>query len=112
MQYYYIADKNYQNALQDVSTASGKTSVSNAIDALTAHGGTQTLDGLTMAEKIFANDSKKNDNRNKVVVLFTDGETDSNKNNTIVKAKALKDAGVTVYTVGIDVYKRQVSDFV
>ncbi len=101
MQYYYITDKNYQNALQDVSTASGKTSVSNAIDALTAHGGTQTLDGLTMAEKIFANDSKKNDNRNKVVVLFTDGETDSNKNNTIIKAKALKDAGVTVYTVGI-----------
>ena len=102
IQYGNIRDSNYRNALQDVSKPNGQTSVANAIDALTAHGGTNTLDGLDMALKIFEKDNKDDKaTRNKVVVMFTDGETDSNKNNTIAKAKALKDAGVTVYTVGI-----------
>lgn len=101
-QYGSITSEQYQNALQDVSTASGKESVANAIDALTAHGGTQTLDGLDMASEIFSKDIKYDkDKRNKVVVLFTDGATNSDQNDTIKKAKELKDQGITVYTVGI-----------
>ena len=101
-QYGSITNKQYQNALQDVSTDSGKESVANAIDALTARGGTQTLDGLNMASKIFSKDIKNDkDKRNKVVILFTDGATNSDQNETIQKAKELKDQGITVYTVGI-----------
>lgn len=101
-QYPSITTTQYQKALQDVSTASGKESVANAIDALTARGGTQTLDGLDMASEIFSYDRKEDkDKRNKVVILFTDGATNSDQNKTIQKAKDLKDQGITVYTVGI-----------
>jgi len=92
----------YAAALQDMLTGEGRTSVYNAINALTAHGGTQTLDGLTMAENIFINSPLNGEQRNRVVILFTDGETNSNRDNTVAKARDLKNThGATVYTVGI-----------
>lgn len=91
------------SALKDVTTQ--WDNIVNAINALTAHGGTQTADGLQMAVDIFnayAKDYQDNDNpRQKVVILFTDGATNSDKNDVVRKAKALKDMGATVYTVGI-----------
>ena len=98
--YSRITDAQYGNALQSMKTTDGQTSVSNAIDALTAHGGTETLYGLTMAEKIFANTNSTG--RNRVVVLFTDGDTDSNRASVVNKAYTLKNTyNATVYTVGI-----------
>lgn len=95
-----ITTAQYGNALQSMKTTDGQTSVSNAIDALTAHGGTNTLDGLTMAENIFANTDSTG--RNRVVVLFTDGDTDSNRASVVNKAYTLKNTyNATVYTVGI-----------
>ncbi len=95
-----ITTAQYGNALQSMKTTAGQTSVSNAIDALTAHGGTNTLDGLTMAENIFANTDSTG--RNRVVVLFTDGDTDSNRASVVNKAYTLKNTyNATVYTVGI-----------
>ena len=44
-----------------------------AINYLEAAGGTETDKGMQMAKDILDNDSKKNDDRNRVVVLFTDG---------------------------------------
>lgn len=95
-----ITTAQYGNALQSMKTTAGQTSVSNAIDALTAHGGTETLDGLTMAENIFANTDSTG--RNRVVVLFTDGDTNSNRADVVNKAYTLKNTyNATVYTVGI-----------
>lgn len=95
-----ITDAQYGKALQSMKTTAGQTSVSNAIKALTAHGGTETLDGLTMAENIFANTDSTG--RNRVVVLFTDGDTNSNRADVVNKAYTLKNTyNATVYSVGI-----------
>lgn len=106
---------NYQNALVDMRTEDGKTSATNAINALTAYGGTETNMGMKMAEQIFANDAQKDaKNRNRVVVLFTDGvpghnsNDDTQKINTNYANPAIKcandistDYSATIYTVGI-----------
>ena len=95
-----ITDAQYAKALQSMKTTAGQTSVSNAIDALTAHGGTETLDGLTMAAQILKNSDGTD--RNRVVVLFTDGDTDSTRSSVVNKAYELKNTyNATVYTVGI-----------
>lgn len=95
-----ITTAQYGKALQSMKTTAGQTSVSNAINALTAHGGTNTLDGLTMAEKIFANTNSTG--RNRVVVLFTDGDTNSDRASVVNKAYTLKNTyNATVYSVGI-----------
>ena len=98
----------YEDALQDMSTSNGQQGVKAAIKALTASGGTNTNDGLAMAEKIFKNNPVTNDaagkpTRNRVVILFTDGATDSNRTTTIQTAYRLKhgDCNATVYTVGV-----------
>lgn len=104
----------YQNALVDMRTESGKTSATNAIKALTAYGGTETNQGMDMAEKIFANDSKKEQDRNRVVVLFTDGVPGHNSQDGTEKINASyanpaikfandisKNYSATIYTVGI-----------
>lgn len=79
--------------------------IDNAIKALTAHGGTETQSGLQMAVDIFnayADDYKDEENpRQKIVILFTDGNTDSEGNDVVSTAKVLKDMGATVYTIGI-----------
>ena len=95
-----ITTAQYGNALQSMKTTDGQTSVSNAINALTAHGGTETLDGLTMAAQILKNSDGTD--RNRVVVLFTDGDTDSTRSSVVNKAYELKNTyNATVYTVGI-----------
>lgn len=101
------SERQYASALQDMSSQNGYDNVLTAIDALTAHGGTQTNDGLAMAEEIFANnevslDAEGNPTRDRVVILFTDGETDSNRSTTVQTAYKLKNEyNATVYTVGI-----------
>lgn len=102
VQYGSITDAQYATALQDMKTTEGQNSVSAAIAALTAYGSTHTLDGLAMAEGIFSNSEIQDGERSRVVVLFTDGNTDSNRNNTVNKGYTLKDTyGATVYSVGI-----------
>lgn len=54
-QYGNITSNQYAKALQSMKLEPGRTSVTNAIGALTARGGTETLDGLTMAENILKN---------------------------------------------------------
>lgn len=99
-QYGSITSTQYKNALQSMSKTDGQTSVSNAINALTAHGGTYTLDGLDMAAQILKNSDGTD--RNRVVVLFTDGDTDSTRSSVVNKAYELKNTyNATVYTVGI-----------
>lgn len=94
---------NYKEALVDVSQNAGKTSITNAINALTAHGGTQTDDGLDMAAKIFENNplTGNDKGRKRIVILFTDGDSDAEEA-AEEQASALKNTyNATVYTVGL-----------
>ena len=103
-----------RNALQSTKDSEGKASITNAINALTAHGATRTDLGITMAKDIFAAQSEErkaeyNENkRSKVVVVFTDGSPTSSNgfennvaNAAIQEAQTLKSEGTTVYTIGI-----------
>ena len=97
-------DTDYKNALVDVSQSAGQTSVAKAIKALTACGGTFTDDGLEMAQKIFnANPlTGENAGRKRIVILFTDDAVDEDhRQNAENTATALKNSGVTVYTIGL-----------
>ncbi len=83
-----------------------------AINYLEAAGGTETDKGMQMAKDILDNDSKKNDDRNRVVVLFTDGvpliytneydsqSTTDRANRAISISNGICDKA-TVYTVGV-----------
>ena len=100
VQYSSITNDQYAAALLSMKGKPGRDGVTAAIDALTAHGGTQTLDGLTMAEEILKNSDGTD--RNRVVVLFTDGDTNSTRADVVNKAYVLKNTyNATVYTVGI-----------
>lgn len=97
-------DTDYKNALVDVSQSAGQTSVAKAIKALTACGGTFTDDGLEMAQKIFKANPLTGENagRKRIVILFTDDAVDEDhRQNAENTATALKNSGVTVYTIGL-----------
>lgn len=65
----------YSNAFQDMKTTSGKDNIESSIDLLAARGATNADLGMDMANKIFAaNPISEGENRNRVVVMFTDGE--------------------------------------
>lgn len=100
--YQDLSSTDYQNALVN----SDNTIVDNAISALAANGATRTDLGMTMAQKVLAQDTDAT--RNKVVVMFTDGVPTSSDsfdngvaNKTIDTAKTIKDSKASVYTVGL-----------
>lgn len=107
--YNSITKQNLKDVLQDMDKQAGQTMVTNAINALAAEGATRTDLGMDMANRILnANPLGANEQRNRVVVVFTDGSpTDSNgfennvANNAINKAKTIKDGNTTVYSIGI-----------
>ena len=109
IQYDNIMTQNYVDVLQRMDTESGKTMVSNAIAALAAKGATRTDLGMNMAKSILnANPVPAGEQRNRVVIVFTDGSpTDSNgfeksvANSAISTASDIKNAGTTVYSVGV-----------
>lgn len=106
--YNTTAKRHYREALQAMNTAAGYNNVLASNDALTARGATYPNYGMEMAKGILdANPVSDGERRNRVVVLFTDGtpgwsgyESDVAEA-AVNQAKALKNAGVTVYSVGI-----------
>ncbi len=109
------AQSQYGNALQSMDTAAGKNNITSSIGALDAYGGTFTNLGMEMANGIFENNPITNgQNRNRVIIVFTDGYpgTGTTVNSTvannavsqgyIAKQSTANDGyGATVYTVGI-----------
>lgn len=103
---------NLTNGLIDMNTSQGLTQVKNAVSGLRASGDTYPATGLDMANSIFdANPISSDEQRGRVVVLFTDGyPAGANTNNldctlcdnAIASARVSKGTyGATVYTVGI-----------
>lgn len=98
----YASGANTANVLTN-DFASVKTNVWG----LTANGATYADAGMGNAKEIIDTIPAERDS-NKVVIMFTDGEPNhsngfDNKvaNETIATSKQMKDAGVTVYTVGV-----------
>ena len=79
--------------------------VSQTINKLAAAGATYTSYGMLMAGKVFENNPIPSDQtRKRVVVLFTDGETNSDRNTVLQRSNALKNTyGADVFTVGLGV---------
>ena len=107
--YSSITNQNLKDVLQSMDTQNGRDMVNAAITALAANGATRTDLGMDMAQRILsANPVPQDETRNRVVIVFTDGSpTNSNgfernvANAAINKANAIKDSGVTVYSIGI-----------
>ena len=100
----------YSQAFQDMSTKAGQDNISASINALDASGATCADLGMEMANKIFdAYPLQTNEKRNRVVVMFTDGEpskwsgfNDKVANNAIGQAKTSKNTyKASVYTIGV-----------
>ena len=104
-----ITTQNLKDVVQDMNTAAGKTMVDNAINALAANGATRIDLGMDMAERILnANPVPAGGNRNRVVIVFTDGSPTNQSgfqknvaNNAINTAGDIKEAGTTVYSIGV-----------
>lgn len=96
---------NYSQIVQDLTAVNGNvTTLKNAVSGLQAGGATRADFGLEHAQTVLANTDSS---RKKVAIMFTDGEPTSQTNfenavanSAITAAKALKDSGTTIFTVG------------
>lgn len=109
-----LTASDYQNALVSVNTAdeegnvSVTGSVTTAINSLASSGATRTSYGMEMANQVFANNSIEGTERQRIVVVFTDGKPgfsgyeSGEANNAIGKAYTTKQTyGAKVYTIGL-----------
>ena len=98
---------NYTQIVQPLTSAkANSTELKNAVSKLSAGGATAADYGMQHAQNIIkdaANDGKK-----KVVIMFTDGKPNHDSGfdkdvatDTISASKKMKDAGTTVYTIGV-----------
>lgn len=109
VQYDRIKTQDLKDVLQSMDSIAGQNMVKDAIDALAAEGATRVDLGMDMANRILnANPVQPGQERNRVVIVFTDGSpTDSDgfelkvANKAISTSGQIKNAGATVYSVGI-----------
>ncbi|MBR4955714.1 MAG: InlB B-repeat-containing protein, partial [Clostridia bacterium] len=103
---------NYTEVVKGFTTvdAAGSATLQNAMNSLTPGGATAVDYGLNLATKLFAaEDEASESERNKVVILFTDGSPTHSSNysssvagSAINYAKLLKDEGITVYALSVE----------
>ena len=115
---YAGSSSNLTNGFKQMINTSQAADVSSAINNLSADGGTHINEGLSTANGIFAsNPLEATENRNRVIIVFTDGapglygdwgsESVQTANNAITYANTAKKPtskggyGATVYTIGI-----------
>lgn len=109
---------NLTQGFKNMNDSSQIEEVNAVINNLTANGGTLIDEGLSTAKSVFdANPIQSGQNRNRVVIVFTDGapglygdwasSSIETANSAISKAKTLKASnesggyGATVYTIGV-----------
>ena len=96
---------NYSQIVQGLTDVNGNvTTLKNTVSGLQAGGATQADFGMQHAQTVLASTDSS---RKKVAIMFTDGEPTSGNsfetavaNGAITAAKALKDSGTTIFTVG------------
>ena len=98
---------NYSQAMQNLTVvdADGASNLKAKVNAISPAGATRSDYGLELAQSQL---KRGRDGARKVVVFFTDGKPtkvsdfdSSVASNAITAAKAIKDSGGTVYTIGI-----------
>lgn len=97
---------NYSQTVIGLTAAgTGAAALKDAVNALDPDGSTAADYGMNRAKSII--DSVKNNDHQKVVIMFTDGEPNHSygfettvANNAIKASKSIKEAGATVYTIG------------
>ena len=96
---------NYSQTMQKLTACSvdGAMSLKNTVNSIEPAGSTRADYGMDLAKGIAGREDAQ-----KIVVFFTDGKPTSLSdfsstvaNNAIAAAKAMKDEGATVYTIGI-----------
>lgn len=103
------AQSHYKEAFQSMNTTNGYNNVIASVNALDAEGGTITNLGLEMANGIFEKSSiSSNENRNRVVIVFTDGVPGWSGYDSNIARAAIDEAYICknsynakVYAVGI-----------
>ena len=104
------ASEHYGEAFQSMDTTLGRANIQSSIANLDAYGGTRPCWGIEMANGIFnAYPIQSGEKRNRVVIIFTDGEpgsgstfNNSEANKAIAEVHSSKDIyQATAYTVGI-----------
>lgn len=128
IQYGDATSDDYAKALVNATNGNVGTvnpAITEAINGITAHGGTEPQTGLDMAYQVLANRGEgegkdtyayrsedklgETTERNKVVIFFTDGQPGnydySNQyaaaNAVVEKAKPIKDLGATIFSIGV-----------
>lgn len=97
---------NYSQTVIGLTAAgTGAVALKDAVNALDPDGSTAADYGMNRAKSII--DSVKNNDHQKVVIMFTDGEPNHSNgfnttvaNDAIKASKSIKGAGATVYTIG------------
>lgn len=97
---------NYSQTVIGLTAAgTGAAALKAKVNALDPDGPTAADYGMNRAKSII--DSVKNNDHQKVVIMFTDGEPNHSNgfsttvaNDAIKASKSIKDAGATVYTIG------------
>ncbi len=94
-----------QTVIGLTAAGTGAAALKDAVNALDPDGATAADNGMKRAKSII--DSVKGNGRQKVVIMFTDGQPSTWQdfsttvaNNAIKASKSIKDAGATVYTIG------------
>lgn len=103
---YWEYTYNYSQTVIGLTAAgTGAAALKDAVNALDPDGSTAADYGMNRAKSII--DSVKNNDHQKVVIMFTDGEPNHSNgfsttvaNNAIKASKSIKNAGATVYTIG------------
>ena len=101
-----LSAADYQDSLVSAGNSGAVNSVvSQTINKLAASGATYTEYGMLMAGEVFKNNPiASNQTRKRVVVLFTDGATNSDRNTVLEHSNMLKKTyGADVFTVGLGV---------
>ena len=96
---------NYSQIVLGLTAVNGNASLlKDTVDSLLASGATRADFGMQHAQTVLASTDSS---RKKVAIMFTDGEPTSGNsfetavaNGAITAAKALKDSGTTIFTVG------------
>lgn len=103
---YFGYTYNYSQTVIGLTAAgTGAAALKDAVNALDPDGSTAADYGMNRAKSII--DSVKNNDHQKVVIMFTDGEPNHSNgfsttvaNDAIKASKSIKGAGATVYTIG------------
>ncbi len=104
-----LTDALYQSAFQNMNTTAGVHNIEQSVEQLTADGATYVDLGVAIGNTIFAqNEIPAGEKRNRVMIVFTDGEPGYDGYEHDVAASAIEQANITktahlatVYSVGI-----------